>query len=54
MHMGTGTTAADADKADLSLCRDLLPDRDEIALKMGVEGVDSKAVVEFDHLAVLA
>jgi len=54
VHMGSGTAAGAAEKTDLLMLGDPLPDRDDIAVKMGVKGGDAVSVIDLDHLAIVA
>src|SRR5437016_3796979 len=54
VHVGAGAAAGAAEKADLLMLGDPLPDRDDVAVKMGVKGGDAVSVIDLDHLAVVA
>src|SRR5271169_4564098 len=54
VHMGPGTAAGAAEKADRLMLGDPLPDRNDIAVKVGVKGGDAVSVIDLDHLAVVA
>src|SRR5260370_16855547 len=53
VHMGPGTAAGAAEKADLLMLGDLLPDRDHIAMKMAIHGVDASSVLAFNNLPLV-
>src|SRR5438874_10131238 len=54
VHVGAGAAAGAAEKADLLMLGDPLPDRNDVAVKMGVKGGDAVSVIDLDHLAVVA
>ena len=51
--MRAGSAAGAAEKADLAMPGDTLPDRHGLAVQMGVAGRDAVAVVDLDDLAVI-
>ena len=53
MHMRPGRAAGAAEKADLGLRRDMLPDRHGRAVQVPVAGREPVAVVDLDDLAVI-
>src|SRR5689334_4554411 len=54
VHMRPGAAAGAAEKADLLMLGDPLPDRNDIAVKMGIKGGDAVSVIDLDHLAIVA
>ena len=47
VHMGSGTAAGAAEKADLLVLGDPLRDRDDVAVKMGIKGGDAASVIDW-------
>src|SRR6266566_4474003 len=54
VHMGAGTAAAAAEKTDLLMLGDPLSDRDDVAVKVAIDGGDTVSVIDLDQLAVVA
>src|SRR5438045_7776607 len=53
MDMRAGSAAGAAEKADLAMPGDTLPDRHGLTVQMGVAGRDAVAVIDLDDLAVI-